>query len=505
MLFNTPEFIFVFLPVALAIHFALARWSVEAAVIATTISSLLFYAWWNPPFVLLPIASIAGNFWLTRRIAASDRPIARRLLIAGICANIAVLSYYKYADFLASIVAGHSPAPPNVPLALSFTTFVQIAFLTDVYRRRIPLDGARYTLFVSFFPHLIAGPIVRWSNLGRQITDPARYRWNWSNVALGLTIFTLGLGKKVLIADQLAPHVAPVFDAAARGEPLMALAAWGAVLAFSAQIYFDFSGYSDMAIGLGLLFNYRLPINFAAPFRATSLLDFWRRWHITLSQFLRDFVYAPLSGGRPNPPRQAAAVFLTMVIAGIWHGAGWTFVVWGAYHGLLLLINIAWQMRSGFDQPSILGCLIGWALTFVAFVIGVVFFRASDMAASAQLLAAMAGMGLGSVPQTLGLQWDLWMISKGYLSEAFILNWFGSTWTMVGTLWTLFALAIALLVPDTVEVVNYREGEVQSRWRRSVGPFAWRPSILWWAIIFAIFVAAFVRIGHVQEFIYYQF
>ncbi len=265
MLFNTPEFIFVFLPVALVIHFALARWSVEAAVIGTTVLSLLFYAWWNPPFVLLPIASIAVNFWLARRIAASERPMARRLLITGVCVNVALLCYYKYADFLASIVTGHAAAAPNVPLALSFTTFVQIAFLTDVYRRRIPLAGARYALFVSFFPHLIAGPIVRWSNLGRQIIDSTRYRWNWSNVALGLTIFTLGLGKKVLIADQLAPHVAPVFDAAARGEPVMAMAAWGAALAFSAQIYFDFSGYSDMAIGLGLLFNYRLPINFAAP------------------------------------------------------------------------------------------------------------------------------------------------------------------------------------------------------------------------------------------------
>jgi alginate O-acetyltransferase complex protein AlgI len=299
--------------------------------------------------------------------------------------------------------------------------------------------------------------------------------------------------------------VAPVFDAAARGEPVMALAAWGAALAFSAQIYFDFSGYSDMAIGLGLLFNYRLPINFAAPFRATSLLDFWRRWHITLSQFLRDFVYAPLSGGRPNPPRQAAAVFLTMVIAGIWHGAGWTFVAWGAYHGLLLLLNIVWQMRPGFDRSSALGELAGWALTFTAFVVGGAFFRAADIAASGHLLAAMAGAGGAPVPQTLALQSDLWMISKGYLSEALLRYWFGTTWTMVATLWTLFALAVALLLPDTMELVNYREGEVQSRWRRAVGPLAWRPSLLSLAMVFAIFVMLFVQIGHINEFIYYQF
>ncbi len=194
-----------------------------------------------------------------------------------------------------------------------------------------------------------------------------------------------------------------------------------------------------------------------------------------------------------------------MVIAGVWHGAGWTFVAWGAYHGVLLLINVAWQMRPGFDRPSVVGDLAGWALTFTAFVVGAVFFRAADMAASAELLAALAGMGRASVPPTLALQWDLWMISKGYLSEAFVLNWFGSPWTMVGTLWTLFALAIALLLPDTMELVNYREGEVQSRWRRSAGLVAWRPSVLWCAIIFAVFVLAFVQIGRVQEFIYYQF
>jgi alginate O-acetyltransferase complex protein AlgI len=505
MLFNTPEFIFVFLPAALALHFALARWSVEAAVIGTGISSLVFYAWWNPPFLFLPIASVAGNFWLARLIARSESAAARCLFLLGIAGNVGVLAYYKYGDFLASILTGDRPAAANVPLALSFITFVQITFLADAYRRRVPLDFARYALFATFFPHLVAGPIVRWADLGRQIMDPARYRWNWSNAALGLTVFTLGLGKKVLIADQLAPHVAPVFDAAVRGEPVMALAAWGAALAFSAQVYFDFSGYSDMAIGLGLLFNYRLPVNFAAPFRATNLLDFWRRWHITLSHFLRDFVYAPLSGGRPNRWRQAAAVFLTMVVAGVWHGAGWTFVVWGAYHGLLLLINIAWQMRPGFDHPTVLGKLAGWALTFTAFVVGAVFFRAADIATSWQLLAAMTGQGGASVPEALTLTFDLWMISKGYVSEAFVRSWFGATWTMVATITTLVALAIALLVPDTMELVDYREGEIQSRWRRSLGALAWQPSLFSLVAILAIFVLVFLRIGEVTEFIYYQF
>src|SRR5207344_1397869 len=183
---------------------------------------------------------------------------------------------------------------PVVPLALSFTTFVQIALLVDVYRRNIPFQFSRYAFFVAFFPHLIAGPIVRWNSFGRQLGDDARFRLDWSNVALGLTIFVFGLAKKVVLADSLSPHVGAVFDAAAKGDPVTAFAAWGAAFAFSAQIYFDFSGYSDMAIGLGLLFNLRLPINFAAPLRATSIIDFWRRWHISLSRFLRDFVYVPL-------------------------------------------------------------------------------------------------------------------------------------------------------------------------------------------------------------------
>ena len=341
MLFNSSEFIFVFLPFAVLLHFALARWSVTAAVSATTLTSLLFYAWWNPPFVLLPVLSIAANFLIAQAMRGSDEGNARRLLIIGIVANLAVLGWFKYGDFLLSIVEGRRPNAPEVPLALSFTTFVQIAFLVDVWRRRDSVNFPAYAMFVAFFPHLIAGPIVRWDELGPQLRDRARYRPDWNNIALGLTIFCLGLAKKVLIADSLSPHVGPVFDAAARGEALTAAAAWGAAYAYTAQLYFDFSGYSDMAVGLGLLFNLRLPINFAAPLRATSIIDLWRRWHISLSRFLRDFVYVPLGGAAGGPARRTTNLFLTMVIGGLWHGANWTFVLWGAFHGVLLAVNHA--------------------------------------------------------------------------------------------------------------------------------------------------------------------
>jgi alginate O-acetyltransferase complex protein AlgI len=513
MLFNSQEFIFLFLPLAVMLHFALARRSVDAAIVGTTLSSLVFYAWWNPPYVLLLLASMAANFGLAQRIVAAqaatakaEAATARVLLIAGIAVNILVLGYYKYADFLLSVVSGAKPSPPSVPLALSFTTFVQVAFLVDVYQRRIPLDLRRYALFVAFFPHLIAGPIVRWRNLGRQLNDPARYRVDWNNIALGLTVFTLGLAKKVLIADTLSPHVATVFDAAARGDPVTALAAWGAALAFTAQIYFDFAGYSDMAVGLGLLFNFHLPINFAAPLRATSMVDLWRRWHITLSQLFRDLVYAPLTMGRRAPLRQAACAVFTMTLVGFWHGAGWTFIAWGAYNGVLLVINVVWQqMRPEREQPSIAGAVAGWLLTFTAFVVGAVFFRAADMGAASHMFAAMAGLGGAPVAESITLPWDLWGIRSGYFSQGFIRVWFGTTWSMVGSLLTALALVVALLVPDTFEIVRYRDGEVQSDWRRPVGALAWKPAPLALAVTVILFASVFYQLNRVSEFIYFQF
>jgi D-alanyl-lipoteichoic acid acyltransferase DltB (MBOAT superfamily) len=504
MLFNSSEFIFFFLPGAVLLHFVLARWSVNAAVAATTLSSLFFYAWWNPPFLVLPIVSILVNYWLARRIVAAEQALARSLLIVGICANLALLCYFKYADFLLSIIDGHKAVPPNVPLALSFTTFVQIAFLVHVYQRRASFDFSRYALFVAFFPHLIAGPIVRWSSLGNQIGDPSRYRVDWNNVALGLTIFTLGLAKKVLIADPLSPHVAAVFDAAARGDPVTALAAWAGCFAFAVQIYFDFSGYSDMAIGIGLLFNFRLPINFAAPLRAASILDLWRRWHVTLSRLARDLIYVPIALGRGESWRMAG-LMITMIVIGVWHGAGWTFVAWGAYNGILLQLNTIWRDWRGGTRPTRSGQLVGWALTITAFAAGMAFFRAADIETSWRLLAAMSGFGPPAADEGLALTWDDWLIRSGYVTEPFILTWFGTTWSMVGTLWTLTALAIALLVPDTMEITGYREADAQSDWRRPIGVLAWRLSPVALGATIVVLVAALANVGRVSEFLYYQF
>jgi D-alanyl-lipoteichoic acid acyltransferase DltB (MBOAT superfamily) len=505
MLFNSLEFIFVFLPIALAIHFLAAGRGIAAAATATTLASLFFYGWWKPSFLPLPILSIALNFLLARLITRTGRDRARWLLILGIAANLLVLVYFKYSDFLLSIIEQRSPGAPSVPLALSFTTFVQIAFLVECYRRPPDMRLAPYAMFVSFFPHLIAGPIVRWSDLGPQLADKDRYRPDWDNIAKGLTIFCLGIGKKVLIADKLALFVAPVFDAASSGEPISSVAAWGGSIAYSLQLYFDFSGYSDMAVGLGLLFNFRLPINFAAPFRATSIIDLWRRWHISLSRFLRDFVYVPLGGNNAGPVRRSVNLIITMVLGGFWHGANWTFICWGAFHGVLLTINHVWRSLRGKRESTAAGRLIGWFLTFTAFAIGMTMFRSSDMTAAIRLLTAMAGLGDAPTSAPILVSFDFWAMEKGYVSEAFARRWFGSYWSAVGCLATGLAFFVAIAIPDTMELLDYREGEPHSDWRRSFNPLRWSPSLAWAGAVLVMFAIVFTNLNSFSEFLYYQF
>ena len=505
MLFNSLEFIYVFLPLAVLLHFLAARWSVAAAVLTTTISSLVFYAWWKPPFVVLPLISVLGNYWLAREILASDKKAGHRIMLVGVALNLLVLGYFKYFDFLVSIVERRSPVVPDVPLALSFTTFVQVAFLVELARDRAPVVFRRYAMFVTFFPHLIAGPIVRWTELGPQLADKFRYRVDWNNVALGLTIFCIGLAKKVLFADNLAPHVAGVFDAASAGMPMTAAAAWGASVAYSVQLYFDFSGYSDMAVGLGLLFNIRLPINFAAPFRATSVIDLWRRWHISLSRFLRDFVYVPLGGSERGSVQRSINLVATMVLGGLWHGANWTFIAWGAFHGVLLVANHLWRELRVSAKKGLVSSFFGWLLTFGAFVVGMTMFRSPNIQTAGRLLMAMAGFGYAQPGAPLMVEWDFWAIDHGYFSEALVKTWLGAHWSMVGTLLTAALLAVALFLPDTMELVDYREGEPRTNWRQQRRFLIWRPTASWAVAIIALFSVVFVNLNKFTEFLYYQF
>ena len=505
MLFNSLEFIFVFLPIAATLHFLAARRGIVAAVIATTITSLFFYAWWKPPFVVLPVLSIVFNYWIAQGIWKSSRKTARLLLIFGVTANLLVLGYFKYSDFFLSTFQQRLPIYQDVPLALSFTTFVQIAFLVEAARQPTSAAFPYYAMFVSFFPHLIAGPIVRWTELGTQLADKIRYRVNWENIACGLTIFCLGLSKKVLFADNLATFVSPVFSAASLDLPITAVAAWGASFAYSLQLYFDFSGYSEMAVGLGLLFNLKLPLNFAAPFRATSIIDLWRRWHITLSRFLRDFLYVPLGGKNAGTIRRSLNLFVTMVIGGLWHGANWTFIAWGAFHGVLLTINHVWRSIRGARPSTLTGCLAGWTLTFSAFAIGMTMFRSPDIQTAGRMFEAMMGHGHAPVNPPILVSFDFWALEQGYFTEAFVRRWLGSYWSVVGTLVTLILLAAALALPDTMEFVNYREGEPHSDWRRPRRFLTWSPSIVWAVTILALFGVVFANLGSFSEFLYYQF
>jgi alginate O-acetyltransferase complex protein AlgI len=504
MLFNSHEFILLFLPLALTAHFVVARFSTTAAVLTTTVSSLIFYAWWKPAFVALPISSILLNFWLAREIIRAEPPRRNRLAMVGATANLFVLGYFKYFDFFVAVIEHRAPVMPDVPLALSFTTFVQVAFLLELSRRPAVVALPKYAMFVSFFPHLIAGPIVRWGELGHQLDDRARYHVNWDNIARGLTVFCLGLGKKILIADPLAPFVARVFDAAAAGQSVTAAGAWGASIAYSLQLYFDFSGYSDMAVGLALLFNLYLPINFAAPLRATSIIDLWRRWHISLSRFLRDFVYVPLGGSKMGPVRRALNLFVTMVVGGLWHGANWTFIIWGAFHGILLIINHAWKSVRGAKRPTTVSRCLGWLLTFLAFAVGMTIFRAQNIETALGMLQAMAGSGGAGADVGFDPSFDFSLLKNGYLSEHFARTLFGAQWSAAASLNTAGALAAALLVPDTMELVDYREGEPHSEWRRR--PFInWRPNPAWLAATAVLFAVIFARLTQFTEFLYYQF
>ena len=359
MLFNSYEFIFVFLPLTLAGFFALARRGGGRAAMAwLVVASLAFYGWWNPAYVPLLLGSVLANYGLGRYLArcsrtggqSAGRPGGRAVLILGIAGNLVLLGYYKYAGFLAGTAGALTGADLGLdgivlPLAISFFTFQQIAFLVDAYRGEAAEPGLlRYGLFICFFPQLIAGPIVHHREMLPQFGRARTFQFNPANAAVGVTVFSIGLVKKAVLADGIGAHARPVFDAAAAGAAPDLLTAWSGALAYTFQLYFDFSGYTDMAIGAALLFNIRLPPNFDAPYKATSIIDFWRRWHMTLSRFLRDYIYIPLGGNRHGEPRRYANLMTTMLLGGLWHGAGWTFILWG---GLQLLMASVLLLSGG--------------------------------------------------------------------------------------------------------------------------------------------------------------
>jgi alginate O-acetyltransferase complex protein AlgI len=394
VLFNSQIFIVFFLPAVLGGYYALsARRAARQALVI--VASLAFYAWWDVRFVPLLVGLTLANWLIVRWFGAARQ---RWIPILGVVLNLLALALFKYADFLRGTVFAITEQPWHrwdliLPLGISFFVFQKISYLIDLRRGDRHIYGfLDFCMFVTFFPQLIAGPLVRHNEIIHQFRAVPRRPEMWENLSRGFVLFLIGVTKKVALADTLAMVADPLFHQAML-TPLGAAQAWTASAAYTLQIYFDFSGYSDMAIGLGLMFGLQLPLDFNAPYRAVSVQDFWRRWHMTLSRFLRDYLYIPLGGNRASTARQAFNVIATMLLGGLWHGANWTFVAWGGLHGCALAVNHVWAAR-GFRLPR----PAAWLLTLLFVVFCWVLFRASSFVEAGQILAGMAGLhGLGNL------------------------------------------------------------------------------------------------------------
>ena len=450
LLFNSYIFIFFFLPFTFFFYFYLNKKRLtEAAKAFLALASLFFYSWWNIMYLPLILISMGVNYTMGKYISrtkSGNRHKRRKILLAaGIVFNLSLLGYYKYADFFIDNINAllHSHfglLHLALPLAISFYTFQQIAYLVDSYRLETKeYDFLNYAVFVTFFPQLIAGPIVHHAEMMPQFSKSGNKIINYRNISAGLFVFAMGLFKKVVIADTFAQWANLGFDQAAA---LTMTDAWMTSLSYTFQLYFDFSGYTDMAIGAALLFNIKLPINFFSPYKALSIQDFWRRWHITLSRFLRDYLYIPLGGNRKSGSRTYLNLFLTFLLGGIWHGAGWTFVLWGALHGLAMMLHRAWQ-KAGVPMHSILA----WFLTFNFINVTWVFFRAKDFD---DALKVLHGMFLGPLVLPSALTSRLgflghWGVDTGQWSTIFyrqpeIIAW------LVG------ALALVLIFKNSMQL-----------------------------------------------------
>lgn len=518
MLFNSYSFLLLFLPVTAIVFFRLGTYSRQLAAAWLGASSLFFYGYWNPAYVGLLLVSIFFNYGIGYALARehnTDRNQRKNfILTVGIIANLLLLGYYKYANFFldtANRLLNTSWTLQDIllPLGISFFTFTQIAFLVDAWSGKArEYNFIHYLLFVTYFPHLIAGPVLHHKEMMPQFARPETYRFSWDNMTIGLTIFTIGLFKKSVLADGVSPYANLAFHAADTGENLDFLAAWGGALAYTAQLYFDFSGYSDMAIGLSRMFGIVLPLNFNSPYKATNIIDFWRRWHMTLSRFLRDYLYIPLGGNRKGPMRRQINLMVTMLLGGLWHGASWNFVLWGGLHGLFLAINHGWRSVCkryfpGLGDTGIWGKLMAWAFTFIAVVVAWVFFRATTLEGALSMLSGMIGLhgislpaalqsrlgGAADLLESLGIQFSLGGGSR------FILTWG----------WVICLLAIALFLPNTQELMRRHRPGLDFDPAAVTARLEWRSTIVWGLAMAILAVAGVLSLSQATQFLYYQF
>lgn len=506
MLFNSYQFIFLFLPITAILFYAIAHIAhPRYAACWLILASLFFYGYWNPEYIPLLLFSILFNYAIGMAIIETgkrteQKALMRFLLFLGVSVNLLVIGYYKYAIFFVQNINHALRIDVDIgqiilPIGISFYTFTQISFLVDAYKKRAKAyPFIHYSLFVTFFPHLIAGPILHHKEMMPQFSKPDTYRLHYENLAVGLTIFFMGLFKKVVFADLIAAgYVNPVFDRVLIGHPLGhpfgLVACWGGALAYTLQLYFDFSGYSDMAIGLARILGIKLPINFDSPYKAVNIVDFWRRWHMTLSRFFRDYIYIPLGGNRRTPGLTYLNLMVTMVLCGLWHGAGWTFIVWGGLHGLYLTINQLWRRLFESSRLSKLQekrqfRIVSHLITFLCVVVGWTIFRSADMKSAMMILKGMAGLNGLSLSQP---DWQMWLSIS-------------------------FLLFIVWFCPNTQQImgrfdpgfnVYKRDDQLIPMWHW----IQWRPDWIWAIVL--VFISgvgiATVVISNVREFLYFQF
>jgi len=486
MLFNSYIFIFAFLPISFFVYFYLNKKRLtEASKAFLVFISLFFYSWWNITYLPIILISMLFNYVIGISLAKDKEhtKISKKsLLTFGIIANVALLGYFKYADFIIEninlTIDGQLPLLHlALPLAISFFTFQQIAYLVDSYRGETKeYDFLNYANFVTFFPQLIAGPIVHHSEMMPQFEKTRNKVKNYRNIAMGLFIFSIGLFKKVVIADSFAVWVTQGFDVA---ETLNFFEAWATSLSYTFQLYFDFSGYTDMAIGAALLFNIKLPINFNSPYKATSIQDFWRRWHITLSQFLRDYIYIPLGGNRKGNFKTYNNLMTTFIIGGIWHGAGWTFVFWGFLHGIALVIQKAWN-QLGFKIHTVLA----WFITFNFINIAWVFFRAKEWEDTIKILSSMFSLDNVVLPSFLSSKLAFLSL-YGVNFGGFAINLSAGKELII---WLIVGFILILLFKNSMEKLKL-----------------FKPTIMNSFIFIVAFTISFYKLSGYSEFLYFRF
>ncbi len=527
MLFNSFEFIFLFLPITVVVFFWIGNRAEnverQLPILWLVVASLIFYGRWKPLNLVLIIFSMVINYRLGHLLGnVVEKPITKKIIIAvGIIFNLGLLIYFKYSNFILENVnhfIGTNISLPAVvlPLAISFFTFQQIAYLIDAYKGETKeYNLLKYILFVCFFPQLIAGPIVHHKEVLPQFEKASIYKFSQTTLSIGLTVFIAGLFKKVIFADRIAEYSNLAFAAASQGIDLTFAESWVGALGYTLQLYFDFSGYSDMAIGASYMFGVKLPLNFNSPYKAISIVDFWRRWHITLSHFLRDYLYIPLGGSRQGELRRYLNLVITMLIGGLWHGAGWTFIFWGGLHGFYLVVNHLYRsfrksLGHNLKNDSWLLRGAGWLATFIAVVISWVFFKANNFTTAISILKPMFGFNGITLPQ----------FSEAYFGflRNFGIGFQGFTVNVgISQKYATFGIIILLLIawftpntqqwmgkynPALTEPIEYYQAPwVQKVWQS----LSWRPNRTWTVLVAGLTSLSLLCFSRVSEFLYFQF